>query len=106
MTSPAGYMSSGDYSPTDFRCRRLVRRSSLEARVLRLRRNVLPLRRQAWWPAPARHYQPELLKTVLNGDINPGRVSDLTTDLDHIADAYAAMDERRAITTLVKVSGQ
>jgi alcohol dehydrogenase len=55
-------------------------------------------------PAPARHYQPELLKAVLNGEINPGKVFDLTTDLDDIAEAYAAMDERRAIKALVKVS--
>ncbi|UDY24633.1 zinc-dependent alcohol dehydrogenase family protein [Nocardioides sp. Kera G14] len=55
-------------------------------------------------PAPARHYQPQLLKAVLAGDINPGKVFDLTTDLDHIAEAYAAMDERRAIKALVKVS--
>jgi len=54
-------------------------------------------------PAPARHYQPELLRAVLAGDINPGKVFDLTTDLDHIAEAYAAMDERRAIKALVKV---
>jgi threonine dehydrogenase-like Zn-dependent dehydrogenase len=55
-------------------------------------------------PAPARHYQPELLKAVLDGQINPGKVFDLTTDLDHIADAYAAMDERRAIKALIKVN--
>ena len=55
-------------------------------------------------PAPARHYQPELLEAVLAGEINPGRVFDLTTDLDNIADAYAAMDQRRAIKALIKVS--
>lgn len=55
-------------------------------------------------PAPARAYLPELLKSVLAGDINPGKVFDFTTDLDHIAEAYAAMDERRAIKSLVKVS--
>jgi alcohol dehydrogenase len=55
-------------------------------------------------PAPARHYQPELMAAVLDGTIDPGRVFDLTTDLDHIAEAYAAMDERRAIKALVKVS--
>jgi alcohol dehydrogenase len=55
-------------------------------------------------PAPARHYQPELMAAVLDGSINPGKVFDLTTDLDHIAEAYAAMDERRAIKALVKVS--
>jgi alcohol dehydrogenase len=55
-------------------------------------------------PAPARAYLPELLEMVLSGQINPGKVFDLTTDLDHIADAYAAMDERRAIKVLVRVS--
>jgi len=55
-------------------------------------------------PAPARNYQPELLKAVLAGEIEPGKVFDLITDLDHIAGAYAAMDERRAIKALIKVS--
>ena len=55
-------------------------------------------------PAPARAYQPELLKQVLDGSINPGKVFDATFDLDHIAEAYAAMDERRAIKALIKVS--
>lgn len=55
-------------------------------------------------PAPVRAYMSELLKVVLDGDINPGEVFDYTTDLDHIADAYAAMDERRAIKSLVRVS--
>lgn len=55
-------------------------------------------------PAPARHYQPELLEAVLNGEINPGKVFDLRTDLDNIAEAYAAMDGRRAIKALIKVS--
>jgi threonine dehydrogenase-like Zn-dependent dehydrogenase len=51
-----------------------------------------------------RHYLPELLDHVLAGRINPGRVFDFETDLDGIADAYAAMDERRAIKSLVRVS--
>jgi len=54
--------------------------------------------------APARQYIPELLEHVLAGEINPGRVFDFTTDLDHVAEAYAAMDERRAIKSLLKVS--
>ena len=54
--------------------------------------------------APARQYIPELLKHVLAGDINPGLVFDYTTDLDHVADAYSAMDERRAIKSLLAVS--
>jgi threonine dehydrogenase-like Zn-dependent dehydrogenase len=53
--------------------------------------------------APARAYIPELLDDVLEGRINPGRVLDYETDLDGIVDAYAAMDERRAIKSLVRV---
>jgi threonine dehydrogenase-like Zn-dependent dehydrogenase len=55
-------------------------------------------------PAPARAYIPELLDDVLSGKINPGRVFDLTVDLDDIKEAYAAMDERRAIKSLLRVS--
>jgi threonine dehydrogenase-like Zn-dependent dehydrogenase len=40
---------------------------------------------------------------VLSGRINPGRVFDFETDLDHVAEGYAAMDERRAIKSLVRV---
>ncbi|MGY3567784.1 zinc-dependent alcohol dehydrogenase family protein [Sinomonas sp. RB5] len=53
--------------------------------------------------APARRYIPELLERVLAGDINPGLVFNFTTDLDHVAEAYAAMDERRAIKSLLRV---
>jgi threonine dehydrogenase-like Zn-dependent dehydrogenase len=54
--------------------------------------------------APARAYIPELLPEVLEGRINPGRVLDFETNLDGIAEAYQAMDERRAIKSLVRVS--
>ena len=54
-------------------------------------------------PAPARHYLPALLGDVLQGRINPGRVFDFATDLDGVAEAYAAMDERRAIKSLLRV---
>jgi Zn-dependent alcohol dehydrogenase len=54
-------------------------------------------------PAPARAYIPELRDAVLEGHINPGRVFDFTIDLGSIAQAYTAMDERRAIKSLVKV---
>jgi threonine dehydrogenase-like Zn-dependent dehydrogenase len=54
-------------------------------------------------PAPARIYIPELLGEVLNGTINPGLVFDYETDLDHVADAYTAMDKRRAIKSLIRV---
>jgi threonine dehydrogenase-like Zn-dependent dehydrogenase len=53
--------------------------------------------------APARAYIPELLPDVLEGRIDPGRVLDYATDLEGTADAYAAMDERRAIKSLVRV---
>jgi threonine dehydrogenase-like Zn-dependent dehydrogenase len=54
-------------------------------------------------PAPARLYIPELLPDVLEGRIDPGRVFDYETDLDGIADAYAAMGDRRAIKSLVRI---
>jgi len=53
--------------------------------------------------SPARVYIPELMDDVLAGRINPGRVFDFETDLDHLAEGYAAMDERRAIKSLVRV---
>src|SRR3954452_4177623 len=53
--------------------------------------------------APVRVYLPELLDDVLSERINPGRVLDYETDLEGIADAYAAMDERRATKSLVRV---
>jgi hypothetical protein len=53
--------------------------------------------------APARAYIPELIDDVLEGRINPGRVFDYETDLDGVGDAYAAMDERRAIKSLLRV---
>ena len=55
-------------------------------------------------PAPARAYIPELLDDVLEGRIDPGRVFDFETDLDGVGEAYAAMDERRAIKSLLRVS--
>lgn len=53
--------------------------------------------------SPVRRYIPDLLDDVLEGRINPGRVFDYETDLDGVPDAYAAMDERRAIKALVRV---
>ncbi|MFL5645685.1 MAG: IMP dehydrogenase, partial [Chloroflexota bacterium] len=51
-----------------------------------------------------RAYLPDLLGDVLAGRIDPGRVFDLDVDLDHVADAYAAMDERRSIKALIPVA--
>jgi len=53
--------------------------------------------------APVRTYIPELLEEVLSGRIDPGRVFDFETDLDGIAEAYTAMNQRRAIKSLVRV---
>jgi len=55
--------------------------------------------------APVRRYIPQLLDDVLAGHINPGRVFDFETDLEHIPDAYAAMDERRAVKALIRMPG-
>jgi threonine dehydrogenase-like Zn-dependent dehydrogenase len=52
-------------------------------------------------PAPVRAYLPDLLDRVLSGAIDPGKVFDLTLPLSEVAEAYAAMDERRAIKTML-----
>jgi threonine dehydrogenase-like Zn-dependent dehydrogenase len=52
-------------------------------------------------PAPVRRYLPHLIDLVLNEKINPGKVFDLTLPLDQVAEGYRAMDERRAIKTLL-----
>ncbi|HEY3338373.1 MAG TPA: zinc-dependent alcohol dehydrogenase family protein [Propionicimonas sp.] len=53
-------------------------------------------------PAHVRAYLPHLLDLVLARKINPGLVFDLDLPLSEIAEAYAAMDERRAIKSLVR----
>ena len=53
-------------------------------------------------PAPVRRYLPELIDLVWQEKINPGKVFDLTLPLDQVADGYRAMDERRAIKTLLR----
>ncbi|GAA4167827.1 zinc-dependent alcohol dehydrogenase family protein [Gryllotalpicola koreensis] len=52
--------------------------------------------------APVRNYIDELLPEVWNGSLKPGRVFDLELPLSEVAEAYAAMDERRAIKVLLK----
>jgi threonine dehydrogenase-like Zn-dependent dehydrogenase len=56
-------------------------------------------------PAPVRRFLPELIKLVLDGKIKPGKVFDLTLPLDQVAEGYRAMDERRAIKTLLRPNG-
>ena len=53
-------------------------------------------------PAPVRRFLPDLIELVWNGEINPGKVFDLTLPLDQVAEGYRAMDERRAIKALLR----
>src|SRR5207247_5898888 len=53
-------------------------------------------------PAPVRRYLPHLVDLIWNGTIKPGKVFDLTLPLDQVAEGYRAMDERRAIKTLLR----
>jgi threonine dehydrogenase-like Zn-dependent dehydrogenase len=53
-------------------------------------------------PAPVRRYLPELIDLIWNREINPGKVFDLTLPLNQVAEGYRAMDERRAIKTLLR----
>ncbi len=52
--------------------------------------------------APVRAYIPELLESVLSGEIDPSPVFDLTVDMDGVPEGYAAMHERRAVKALIK----
>jgi threonine dehydrogenase-like Zn-dependent dehydrogenase len=53
-------------------------------------------------PAPVRRYLPRLVQLVQNGNITPGKVFDLELPLEQVAEGYRAMDERRAIKTLLR----
>jgi threonine dehydrogenase-like Zn-dependent dehydrogenase len=53
-------------------------------------------------PAPVRRFLPELIELIWNRQIDPGQVFDLTLSLDQAAEGYRAMDERRAIKTLLR----
>src|SRR2546430_14948829 len=53
-------------------------------------------------PAPVRPFLPELIELICNRAIDPGQVFDLTLPLDPAAEGYRAMDERRAIKTLLR----
>jgi threonine dehydrogenase-like Zn-dependent dehydrogenase len=54
-------------------------------------------------PAPVRRYLPKLIELISSRKIDPGKVFDLTLPLDQVAEGYRAMDERRAIKTLLRV---
>jgi threonine dehydrogenase-like Zn-dependent dehydrogenase len=53
-------------------------------------------------PAPVRRFLPHLIELITSGKIDPGRVFDRTLPLAQVADAYRAMDERRAIKALLQ----
>ncbi|MCT3456256.1 Zn-dependent alcohol dehydrogenase, partial [Limosilactobacillus fermentum] len=56
-------------------------------------------------PASVTTYDKDLLlKAVLDGKINPGKVFTKTFTLDEINDAYQAMANRQVIKSYVKVS--
>ena len=52
-------------------------------------------------PAPVRRFLPDLIELICNREIDPGQVFDLTLPLAQAAEGYRAMDERRAIKTLL-----
>ena len=54
-------------------------------------------------PAPVRRFLPEQLRLIADGAIEPGKVFDLALPLDDVAEGYRAMDERRAIKTLLQI---
>lgn len=54
-------------------------------------------------PAPVRRWLPDLMQRVLDGRIQPGKVFDLVLPIAQVAEGYRAMDERRAIKTLLRV---
>jgi threonine dehydrogenase-like Zn-dependent dehydrogenase len=52
--------------------------------------------------APVRRFLPELIDLIWNRQIDPGKVFDLSLPLEEAAEGYRAMDERRAIKTLLR----
>jgi threonine dehydrogenase-like Zn-dependent dehydrogenase len=52
-------------------------------------------------PAPVRRFLPQLVELIWSGQIDPGRVFDVSLPLEQVAEGYRAMDERRAIKTLL-----
>jgi threonine dehydrogenase-like Zn-dependent dehydrogenase len=53
-------------------------------------------------PAPVRRFLPALIDLVWSRTVDPGKVFDLTLPLEEVAEGYRAMDERRAIKTLLR----
>ncbi|WP_232806935.1 zinc-dependent alcohol dehydrogenase family protein [Geodermatophilus chilensis] len=53
-------------------------------------------------PAPVRRFLPELIDLICSRTIDPGKVFDLELPLEQAAEGYRAMDERRAVKTLLR----
>nr|WP_026343212.1 zinc-dependent alcohol dehydrogenase family protein [Nocardia sp. BMG111209] len=53
-------------------------------------------------PAPVRRFLPDLIDRVLSGHMTPGKVFDLTLPLSEVAEAYRAMDQRRAVKVMLQ----
>jgi threonine dehydrogenase-like Zn-dependent dehydrogenase len=53
-------------------------------------------------PAPVRRFLPELVDLIWTREIDPGKVFDLELPLAQAAEAYEAMDQRRAIKVLLR----
>ncbi|MGF2951101.1 IMP dehydrogenase, partial [Mycobacterium sp. THU-M116] len=53
--------------------------------------------------APVRRFLPELIRLIWNGQIDPGKVFDLSLPLADAAAGYQAMDTRRAVKVLLTV---
>ncbi|MHC2302217.1 threonine dehydrogenase-like Zn-dependent dehydrogenase [Rhizobium mongolense] len=52
---------------------------------------------------PVRRFLPYVMDQILDRIIDPGKVFDLELPLAKVAEGYGAMDERRAIKTLLRV---
>lgn len=101
-----GSALSNDTAMKVARAGAVVGRVGLPARRgSRYSRTVLPQRWSARRSAPVRTYDLQrLLKEVLDGNINPGIVYTSEYTLDDIQEAYAAMDERRTVKSLLRIS--
>ena len=49
-----------------------------------------------------RRFLPDLIALIWNRTLDPGKVFDLELPLEQAAEGYRAMDERRAIKTLLR----
>jgi threonine dehydrogenase-like Zn-dependent dehydrogenase len=49
-----------------------------------------------------RRFLPEFVDLIWRGEIDPGKIFDQELPLEQAAEGYRAMDERRAIKTLLR----